>query len=97
MASNPIADLFSARQWTGQDVLARKKNLTGVPSAAAGDLGVMGQPEEDPLTTSQNLMKRKKLMSSAMGDQQLSATQFLTGNGTMFPAASVRGALGMAY
>lgn len=72
------------------------QNLTGVPSAAAGDLGLVGQ-NQDQLSEEEKLQRKKKLMSAAMGDQQLSATQFLTGSGTAFPASTVRGALGMAY
>lgn len=71
-------------------------NLTGVPSAAAGDLGLVGQNPQQ-LSEQEQLARKKKLMSAAMGDQMLSATQFLTGAGTAFPAQSVRGALGMAY
>lgn len=71
-------------------------NLTGVPSAAAGDLGLVGQ-NQDQLSETEQLARKKKLMSAAMGDQTLSATQFLTGAGTAFASQTVRSALGMAY
>jgi hypothetical protein len=71
-------------------------NLTGVPSMAVGDLGLAAQNELQ-LSDADKLARKKKLMSAAMGDQLLSATQFLTGAGTGLPAGSVRAALGMPF